>query len=161
MWLGCLAFICFSPAFPAQARLGEELKVLEERFGAPIEDKRIPELELRQLSFRNIDLMVGVTLIDNRSASEQYVRSTFKRDSDGKLILLPIPRELAGAILEANRNDSVWKKISQPGDAEEKYLRGDEGAIALYKIEKDQIVEVRLSTSEFNRHLTSLAKKKP
>ncbi len=137
--------------------------MLEERFGAPIEDKQIPELELRQLSFRNHDLMIGVTLIDNRSASEQYVRSTFKRDAEGKLILLPIPRELAGAILEANRNGSVWKKISQPGDAEEKYLRGDEEAIALYKLEevkKEAIVEVRLSTSEFNRHLTSQAKEK-
>jgi hypothetical protein len=154
------AFILMAGSFPAQARLGEDLKALEERFGSPIEDKQVSELDLRQLSFRNHDLMVGVTLIDNRSASEQYVRSTFKRDSEGKLILIPIPRALAGAILEANRNGSTWSKISQPGATEEKYLRGDEEAIAYYKIQQDHIVEVRLSTSEFNRHLTRIAKEK-
>jgi hypothetical protein len=155
------AFMLMAGSFPAQARLGEDLKALEERFGSPIEDKQVSELDLRQLSFRNHDLMVGVTLIDNRSASEQYVRSTFKRDSEGKLILIAHTKGAGGSHPrgQSERKHLVENQPS-PGPPKKSTSGVTKKRLPYYKIQQDHIVEVRLSTSEFNRHLTRIAKEK-
>lgn len=155
------AIVFCAVAGNGEARLGESLAELKKRFGEPIEDTMVPEADLRQLSFKTHDLRVSVTLIDGNSASEQYVRSTFKRDNDGKLILLPIPEPLANAILDANKESGQWNLVSQPEDAEKKFVRSDKNALALFMVENDLIVEVRLSTSEFNRHMSNLKRPAP
>jgi len=143
----------------AEARLGEALEELNKRFGKPIEEKIVSELNLKQISYKNHDLLIGVTLIDGKSASEQYMRSSFKRDENGKLILLPLSKDLVDAIMGANASGLDWNLVSKEESADsKKYVRADMGALAMVAYTHGNISEVRLSTSAFNRHMTSIKK---
>jgi len=147
---GSFLFAAPSSAF---GRLGENEKALEARFGKPVENQLIRKLDFEQRSYRNHDLMIGVTLIDGRSASEQYMRVTDEVDADGKPVLAPIPEPLAKAILQANAAGGQWEELT-PEENKRRFIRSDKEALALFFVKNGVITELRISSSEFNRHLS-------
>lgn len=144
--LSCLA------VSPLQARLGEDESELAKRFGAPIETQKVTKLDFIQHIYQNHDLLIGVTLIDGKSASEQYTRTTGKTDAEGKPILTVIPEEIAQAILKANANGGEWQEVSKDQEAR-RFMRSDKQALAVFFTGRGFISEIRISSAEFNRHL--------
>ncbi|MEM6885245.1 MAG: hypothetical protein AAF571_09450 [Verrucomicrobiota bacterium] len=130
--------------FSAEARLGENKTQLEERFGAPAEIQQQAELGFVQHLYENFDLLIGVTLIDGKSAAEQYTRTTGKKNSEGKPILTAIPMEIAQAILNANAEGGTWKQIGIE-DGARRFVRSDDEAIAVFFEGKGAISEIRVS----------------
>lgn len=160
LYLGfCLfsAGILFFGPQPALGRLGEDEKALEARFGKPVENQLIRKLDFEQRSYRNHDLMIGCTLIDGRSASEQYMRVTDEVDAEGKPVLAPIPEPLAKAILQANAAGGQWEELS-PEEGKRRFVRSDKEALALYFVKNGVITELRISSFEFNRHLSRFSR---
>jgi len=139
------------------ARLGETEKELQERFGPPVENQKISQLDFEQRSYKNHDLLIGVTLIDGMSASEQYLRTTDRVDGEGNPVLAPIPEPLARAILQANAQGHDWNELDSEA-GKRKFVRSDEQALALFLETQGVIKEVRISSSEFNRHLSQFSK---
>ncbi|MEM6820529.1 MAG: hypothetical protein AAF558_01125 [Verrucomicrobiota bacterium] len=141
----------------AVARLGDSEAKLEERFGKPVKNQKVKELQFEQRTYQNHDLIIGVTLIEGKSASEQYLRTAGKKDDSGNPVILPIPEKLALAILKANAGDGEWKELSgEPG--KRKFLRSDQEALALFFEAGGVIQEIRVSSSEFNRHLSAFSR---
>lgn len=138
------------------ARLGEDEATLAKRFGAPIKSQKVDAMELEQRTYQNNDLLIGITMIDGRSASEQYLRSTGRSDAEGKPIVAPIAEPLAMAILKANGNDVEWREL-EPEAGKRRFLRADNEALALFFISDGIIREIRVSSSAFNRHVFQFA----
>jgi len=134
------------------ARLGEDETSLQKRFGNPIETQKVTQFDFVQYIYKNHDLLIGVTLIDGKSASEQYTRTSGKTNAQGKPVLTAIPAEIAQAILKANADGAEWKEIGLDQGAR-RFLRSDEEALAVFFEGKGFITEIRISSSEFNRHL--------
>jgi len=136
----------------AEARLGEDEAALQKRFGNPIETQKVTKFDFIQHIYKNHDLLIGVTLIDGKSASEQYTRTSGKNDAQGQPILTMIPEQIAQAILQANTGEGEWKEVGSDKEAR-RFLRSDEKALAVFFSGKGFISEIRISSSEFNRHL--------
>ncbi len=139
-------------ALPAQARLGETEQELTKRFGHPVESSKIEKFEFVQHIYKNHDLLIGVTLIDGKSASEQYTRTSGKENAEGKPILTAIPADIAQAILGANAGGAEWQEVGKQ-DGARRFMRSDKEALAVFFEGSGFISEIRISSSEFNRHL--------
>jgi hypothetical protein len=152
-----LGFSLLLASLPLHARLGENEQELAQRFGAPIETQKIKQLDFEQRTYKKTPFLIGVTLIDGKSASEQYMLTTGKKDKAGNPALAPIAAELAQAILKANAADAEWNELE--GElGKRRFLRSDKSALALFLMRGPAITEIRISSSEFNKHLTQYSK---
>jgi hypothetical protein len=135
-------------------RLGETEAELERRYGRPFyqSTKRedVPPGGEKTLSYLKDKIVIHVTLLRGRSASEGF---EFK-DANGR----PIPIdgdviEKAEAILDANSNGRVWRRLPAPQMVNKAFLHGwerddDEAAAVVWRNDPN-ILEV--STSEFQQ----------
>ncbi|MGF1678367.1 MAG: hypothetical protein ACFCUX_04140 [Candidatus Methylacidiphilales bacterium] len=153
-WICILAL--FLPCL-VHARLGENEAELKKRFGEPVTRQPVRELNFEVISYKNHDLQITVTLMGGKSASEQYLRTEGKKDAAGKPLLIPIPAEMATAILNANAQDGTWQELP-PEEGKRKFVRSDKEGLALFFLLGSIITEVRISSSEYNRHLSQFAR---
>ncbi len=135
-----------------QARLGETREQIESRFGAPIRETRLESLEMDQFTYVNNDLRIGVVYADGRSVSEQYLRITPAEAGEERVV--PLPGELAGAILQAQAEGQTWNPKETLHPAHRHFSRSDGKAYAAYSVINNEIAAVLLARPEFFERLT-------
>lgn len=149
---GVAMLLLLSSPFSLEARLGEDEAELKKRFGNPVETQKVTKFDFVQHIYKKHPFLIGVTLIDGRSASEQYTMTTGETTDQGKPKLAAIAPDLAQAILKANAAGAEWNELGSDEEAQ-RFMRSDEEALAVFFKGKGFISEIRISSSEFNRHL--------
>ena len=130
------------------ARLGENAAALEKRFGPPVKEIKQKGAEIVQNQYINKDLLILVTLYKNISMVEHYMKLKSVPVGNEEAVLLPIPTELAAAILQAAAEGSQWSEIEETNYTR-RLARNDKKALAVIVKEKGAIKEVRISSVDF------------
>ncbi|MEM9445707.1 MAG: hypothetical protein AAGA18_10185 [Verrucomicrobiota bacterium] len=146
---------CYATSIASSyARLGESSEEIKKRFGAPIKEQKIEATNLELKTYTNNDLVIDIFFANNKSLSEQYLRIVPGIEKT----IRPFPKSLHKAILEANAQGSEWKLVSNASSNPKRYVRIDQKAIASLKLEKDQVIEVRISSQAFAKQFQNLKK---
>ena len=134
---------------PAQARLGESAAELQKRFGPPLKALKQPNGGgLVQNQYRNHDLLIYVTLFNDVSVVEHYLKLKNVPANNEEPVLVTLPKELAAAILQASSEGSKWEQMGET-DKDIKFARADHKALAVI-IKQNQVpVELRICDIKF------------
>ncbi|MDR1305714.1 MAG: hypothetical protein LBK76_10920 [Verrucomicrobiales bacterium] len=151
--LGVAAMLLAVGACPARARLGETAGDLQKRFGPPLKQLKQPgATDLVQNQYLNHDLLIYVTLYRDTSVVEHYLKLTAAPVNGAPLVVAPLPRELATAILQAAAAGAQWRQMSET-DVDMKFARDDQKALAVI-LKRDRIpVELRICDINFIKAL--------
>ncbi|MDD2710003.1 MAG: hypothetical protein PHV34_18630 [Verrucomicrobiae bacterium] len=122
-WPGILAFAVLAACFAgrAEARLGEKIKVIEARYGAPVETLPPNHSWEEIYAYRVGDYVVTVSFVGGRSQCERYTKQ--------KKGVLFADEELK-TLLDANADGKVWESFE--GKIKTGWLRKDGKAMAFY-----------------------------
>jgi hypothetical protein len=136
-------------SMPLQARLGESGDELQKRFGPPIKQLKQPgQGDLVQHQYLNHDVLIYVTLFKKSSVMEHYLKLKSAPANGEELVIVPLPKELAAAILQASAEGAKWQELGET-DKDIKFARDDKKALAVI-LKKDKVmVELRVCDINF------------
>jgi hypothetical protein len=146
---GLVLLLLTAGTLTSHARLGENSDDLQKRFGPPIKQLKQPgTTDLVQNQYLNHDLLIYVTLYKNASVVEHYLKLKSVPANGEEPVIIPMPKELAAAILQASAEGSKWQQMGE-SDNDVKFARDDKKALAVILKRDKVLVELRVCDINF------------